>query len=53
MSMRVNPDIFKAYDVRGLSPGEIDEEIARLIGRGFAAYLQTGRVGVDAGSTLR
>ncbi len=45
--MQVNPEIFKAYDVRGLYPGEIDEEIARLIGRGFAAYLQTDRVGIS------
>jgi phosphomannomutase len=45
--MQINPDIFKAYDVRGLYPGEIDEEIARLIGRGFAAYLQTDRIAVS------
>jgi len=45
--MPVNPEIFKAYDVRGLYPGEINEEIARLIGRGFAAYLQTDRVAVS------
>jgi phosphomannomutase len=45
--MQVNPEIFKAYDVRGLYPGEINEEIARLIGRGFAAYLQTDRIAVS------
>jgi phosphomannomutase len=45
--MVINPEIFKAYDVRGLYPGEIDEEIARLIGRGFAAYLQTDRIAVS------
>src|SRR5919109_2914118 len=45
--MQINPEIFKAYDVRGLYPGEINEEIGRLIGRGFAAYLQTERVGVS------
>ncbi|MBI3048594.1 MAG: phosphomannomutase/phosphoglucomutase [Acidobacteria bacterium] len=45
--MQINPEIFKAYDVRGLHPGEINEEIARLIGRGFAAYLQTQRIGVS------
>jgi phosphomannomutase len=45
--MQVTPDIFKAYDVRGLYPGEINEEIVRLIGRGFAAYLQTDRVAVS------
>ncbi len=45
--MQINPDIFKAYDVRGLYPGEINEEVARLIGRGFAAYLNTDRVAVS------
>ena len=45
--MNVNPDIFKAYDVRGLYPGEINEKVARLIGRAFAAYLQTPRIGVS------
>src|SRR3970040_658839 len=45
--MQINPDIFKAYDVRGLYPGEINEEIAQLIGRGFAAYLRTDRVAIS------
>jgi phosphomannomutase len=45
--MQINPDIFKAYDVRGLYPDEIDEEVARQIGRGFAAYLQTDCVAVS------
>ncbi len=31
--------IFKAYDVRGLYPEEIDEPIARRIGNAFAAFL--------------
>ena len=30
----INPDIFKAYDVRGLYPGEINEEAARADRRG-------------------
>ena len=30
--MQINPDIFKAYDIRGLYPGEINEQIARQIG---------------------
>ena len=34
--MNINPGIFKAYDIRGLYPSEINEEIARQIGRGFA-----------------
>ena len=45
--MQINPDIFKAYDVRGLYPHEINEDVGHLIGRGFAAYLQTDRVAVS------
>jgi phosphomannomutase len=45
--MQINPDIFKAYDIRGLYPGEINEEVAHQIGRGFAAYVQAKRIGVS------
>ena len=45
--MRIDPDIFKAYDVRGLYPTQIHEEAAHAIGRGFAAYLNAGRVAVS------
>jgi phosphomannomutase len=45
--MNVNPSIFKAYDIRGLYPGEIDEEVARQIGRGFVAYLKPRTIGVS------
>jgi phosphomannomutase len=45
--MQLNPDIFKAYDVRGLYPSEINEAIARQIGRGFVAYLKATRIGVS------
>jgi phosphomannomutase len=31
--------IFKAYDVRGLCPGELDETVARAIGVGFARFV--------------
>ncbi|NOT26739.1 MAG: phosphomannomutase/phosphoglucomutase [Acidobacteria bacterium] len=45
--MQINPDIFKAYDVRGLYPGEINEDVARLIGRGLATYLRVPCIGVS------
>jgi len=45
--MFINASIFKAYDVRGLYPNEIDEKTAEAIGRGFAAYLQAGTVAVS------
>src|SRR5919106_213498 len=45
--MAINPSIFKAYDVRGLYPQEVNEEAARLIGRGFVAYLKAQRIAVS------
>ena len=45
--MPINSSIFKAYDVRGLYPQEVDEDAARLIGRGFVAYLKAKRIAVS------
>jgi len=45
--MAINPHIFKAYDVRGLYPSEIDETAARQIGRGFVKYLNARRIAVS------
>jgi phosphomannomutase len=45
--MAVNPGIFKAYDVRGVYPDEINEDIAYQIGRAFVSYLQAGRIAVS------
>jgi phosphomannomutase len=45
--MPINSNIFKAYDVRGLYPQEVNEEAARLIGRGFVAYLNAKRIAVS------
>src|SRR6476659_4606020 len=45
--MPINSSIFKAYDVRGLYPQEVNEDGARLIGRGFVAYLKAKRIAVS------
>jgi phosphomannomutase len=45
--MNLNPDIFKAYDVRGVYPGEVNEDAARAIGAAFVVYLQAKRIGVS------
>ena len=45
--MSINPNIFKAYDVRGLYPAEINESATRDIGRAFVAYLEARRIGVS------
>jgi phosphomannomutase len=46
-STQLNTSIFKAYDIRGLYPSEINEDVARQIGRGFVAYLKPSRIGVS------
>ena len=38
--MKINPAIFRDYDVRGLYPADINAEIARRIGYAFAEYLK-------------
>ena len=35
----VDPSIFKAYDVRGLYPDQMDEDVAYRLGRGFARVI--------------
>jgi phosphomannomutase len=45
--MHIAESIFKAYDVRGLYPGELNETAARAIGRAFVAYLNARRIGVS------
>jgi len=44
--MNANPEIFKAYDVRGLYRSELNEDVARQIGRAFVAYLGAKRIAV-------
>jgi phosphomannomutase len=44
--MAFNPDVFKAYDVRGLYPDEVTENLFRLLGRAFVAHLGPGRYAV-------
>jgi phosphomannomutase len=46
MPSSLNPDIFKAYDVRGTYPDQVNEEAARAIGAAFVAYLKSGRIAV-------
>ena len=53
----MDPAIFKAYDVRGLCPEQIDAEAARAIGRSLVRYLGGGPIAVgrdmrESGVTL-
>ncbi len=36
----MNQDIFRAYDIRGKYPSEINEQTAYLIGKSYGSYLQ-------------
>jgi len=38
--------IFKAYDVRGVVPNDLDEEVARRVGAAFAAWADAPRIAV-------
>ena len=45
----MNPDIshiFKAYDIRGLSPSELNPPLARRIGIAFVDYLQARNIAI-------
>ncbi len=38
--MKFNPFVFKAYDIRGVYPSQIDENFAESLGRAFGTQLQ-------------
>lgn len=42
-----DPAVFKAYDVRGLYPTQINEPLAEQIARGFVAHLNAKRIAVS------
>jgi phosphomannomutase len=42
--MNVNPGIFKAYDIRGIYPTELNEDAAYAIGRAFVTFLGVQQV---------
>ena len=42
----LNPAVFKAYDVRGIYPDELDEEGAYAIGRAYVEHFEPRRIAV-------
>jgi len=42
----LDPKVFKAYDVRGIYPTELDEDGARAIGRAFVEHFEPKRIAV-------
>ena len=44
---RIDETVFKAYDVRGLYPSQINEGLAHQIGRAFVAFLGAKKIAVS------
>ncbi len=44
--MRINPNIFKAYDIRGIYGIDMDEDAFYKIGRAIALYTKTKKIAV-------
>lgn len=44
--MKFHKDIFKAYDIRGLTPTELNPQVAYAIGRAFADFVPAGKIAV-------
>jgi phosphomannomutase len=42
----LHPKVFKAYDIRGIHPGEIDEDGAEAIGRAYVEQFEPNRIAV-------
>lgn len=42
--MNINPSIFKAYDIRGIYPTDLNEDGAYAIGRAFVTFLKVDQV---------
>src|SRR2546423_11394328 len=59
MSARPSPEIFKAYDIRGLYPEQIDGDVAERIGGAFARVLavlegkEAGELRIGLGRDMR
>jgi phosphomannomutase len=51
--MRVNPNIFRAYDIRGKYPEELNAEAAYRIGRAFVKLLNKKNINIAVGRDMR
>jgi len=41
--MEIKDNIFRAYDIRGVYPSEINEEFSKLVGKGFGSFIGSGK----------
>lgn len=44
--MPIDPKLFKAYDIRGLSPGQLDADVAFRVGQAYVRFTGAKRVAV-------
>lgn len=51
--MKINPEIFKAYDIRGVFPQDLNEEVAYLIGRAYIQFLNKNEPKIVVGRDNR
>ncbi len=53
--MKINPEIFKAYDVRGIYPEQLNEQTAYAFGRAYATHYKDSIIGktVAVGGDMR
>ncbi len=51
--MEINPNIFRAYDIRGIYPSTINEETVYLIGRAFVEFLKKPKSNIVVGRDNR
>jgi phosphomannomutase len=42
----LDPEVFKAYDIRGIYPSDLDEDGARAVGRAFVEVFEPKRIAV-------
>ena len=49
----MDESIFKAYDIRGLYPDALNEEVARQVGRAYVRYLDLSGSRVVVGRDMR
>lgn len=53
MDMKINSAIFKAYDIRGIYPKDLNEKIAYLLGLAFVKFLHKKKLNIVVGRDYR
>ena len=53
MRLVLDPGVFKAYDVRGIHPTELDEDGAYRIGRAYVEHFEPRSIAVGRGNTTK